>query len=244
MFFFIYWKFHHPNWLHIFQRGRYTTNQIFGTLFIFHFIYEMSSFPVTNSYFSRWLLHHQPDNHQNTGIVSALTAHFSDLFLIFIVADRQPSRSWARCLSCTRVTLRAMERCWGLVKPKCYEIQQENILLSFFFLQCGPHPQWCERWFISPSNYSYCCTINHSYWSYVHQPSYRLGASHCKWQHVFRWRMCMMIVYVHSEELGFDVTSFTSVMFSSHVGPIMGMASFGWYRDAGVATMIAIPKHG
>ena len=22
-------------------------------------------------------------------------------------------------------------------------------------------------------------TINHSYWSYVHQPSYRLGASHC-----------------------------------------------------------------
>jgi hypothetical protein len=112
--------------------------------------------------------------------------------------------------------------------------------------QCGPH-QWCERWLtkapVTSSNYSYFCTINHSYWSYVHQPSYRLGASHCKWQHVFRWRMCM-IVYVHSEELGFDVTSFTSVMFSSHVGPIVGMASFGWYRDAEVATMIAIPKHG
>ena len=28
---------------------------------IFHFIYGMSSFPLTNSYFSRWLLHHQPD---------------------------------------------------------------------------------------------------------------------------------------------------------------------------------------
>ena len=27
----------------------------------FHFIYGMSSFPLTNSYFSRWLLHHQPD---------------------------------------------------------------------------------------------------------------------------------------------------------------------------------------
>jgi hypothetical protein len=26
--------------------------------FIFHFIYGMSSFPLTNSYFSRWLLHH------------------------------------------------------------------------------------------------------------------------------------------------------------------------------------------
>ena len=29
-------------------------------VFIFHFIYGMSSFPLTNSYFSRWLLHHQP----------------------------------------------------------------------------------------------------------------------------------------------------------------------------------------
>ena len=29
-------------------------------MFIFHFIYGMSSFPLTKSYFSRWLLHHQP----------------------------------------------------------------------------------------------------------------------------------------------------------------------------------------
>ena len=28
--------------------------------FIFHFIYGMSSFPLTNSHFSRWFLHHQP----------------------------------------------------------------------------------------------------------------------------------------------------------------------------------------
>ena len=27
---------------------------------IFHFVYGMSSFPLTNSYFSRWLSHHQP----------------------------------------------------------------------------------------------------------------------------------------------------------------------------------------
>ena len=27
----------------------------FGTFFIFHFIYGLSSFPLTNSYFSRWL---------------------------------------------------------------------------------------------------------------------------------------------------------------------------------------------
>ena len=30
-------------------------------------------------------------------------------------------------------------------------------------------------WFISPSNYSYKYHFYHSYWSYVHQLSYRLG---------------------------------------------------------------------
>ena len=30
-------------------------------------------------------------------------------------------------------------------------------------------------WFISPSNYSYLCTINHSYWGYWHQLSCRTG---------------------------------------------------------------------
>ena len=29
-------------------------------VFIFHIIYGISSFPLTNSYFSKWLLHHQP----------------------------------------------------------------------------------------------------------------------------------------------------------------------------------------
>ena len=32
--------------------------------FMFHFIYGMSSFPLTNSYFSRWL-NHQPDIHKS-----------------------------------------------------------------------------------------------------------------------------------------------------------------------------------
>ena len=29
------------------------------------------------------------------------------------------------------------------------------------YIQCGA-PQWCERWFINPHNYSYLRTINHS----------------------------------------------------------------------------------
>ena len=35
-------------------------------------------------------------------------------------------------------------------------------------------------WFISPNNYSYLRTINRTYWSYVHQLSYRLGAPLCR----------------------------------------------------------------
>ena len=34
------------------------------------------------------------------------------------------------------------------------------------------------NWFINPSNYSYLRTINHSYWSYVHQLSYRKRGPH------------------------------------------------------------------
>ena len=33
-------------------------------------------------------------------------------------------------------------------------------------------------WFVSPSNYSYLCTINHCYWSYLHQLSYRGRGPH------------------------------------------------------------------
>ena len=42
--------------------GYWYAGWLFGTCFIFHFIYGMSSFPLTftPSYFSRWFLHHQP----------------------------------------------------------------------------------------------------------------------------------------------------------------------------------------
>ena len=35
------------------------------------------------------------------------------------------------------------------------------------------------RWFINPRNTIVISTINHSYWSYLHQLSYRLGAPPC-----------------------------------------------------------------
>ena len=46
--------------------------------------------------------------------------------------------------------------------------------LKSAFLQCEA-PQWCYSVNKSPSNYSYLRTINHSYWSYVHQLSYLGG---------------------------------------------------------------------
>ena len=47
----------------IFQWGNMTKHDwlvVWNMNFIFQFLYWMSSFPLTNSYFSRWLLHHQP----------------------------------------------------------------------------------------------------------------------------------------------------------------------------------------
>ena len=52
-------------------------------------------------------------------------------------------------------------------------------------LQCGA-PQWWECWFINSMNTIVISIYKlfayhkpYSYWSYVHQLSYRLGASHC-----------------------------------------------------------------
>ena len=36
-----------------------------------------------------------------------------------------------------------------------------------------------KSWFINPTNTIVISTINHSYWSYLHQLSYRTGAPHC-----------------------------------------------------------------
>ena len=37
---------------------------VVSNIWSIYFIYGMSSFPVTNSYFSRWLLHYQPDRNK------------------------------------------------------------------------------------------------------------------------------------------------------------------------------------
>jgi len=42
----VFWVEYHP---------QYVSGWWFQTCFIFHFIYGMSSFPLTHSYFSRWL---------------------------------------------------------------------------------------------------------------------------------------------------------------------------------------------
>ena len=50
-------------------------------------------------------------------------------------------------------------------------------------------------WFINPINYSYLRFINHSYWSYVHQLSYHLGAPLCRWE-VFKtlWHPVLFVL--------------------------------------------------
>jgi len=51
----------------------------FQTFFIFHFIYGMSSFPLTNSsYFSKWLLHHQPGSQHSERMKNSPLAMMHD----------------------------------------------------------------------------------------------------------------------------------------------------------------------
>ena len=47
---------------------------------IFHFVYGMSSFPLTNSYFSRWLSHHQPVPIWNILIFHGEISHSPSIF--------------------------------------------------------------------------------------------------------------------------------------------------------------------
>ena len=47
------------HWLSLVALGRFFSDQP-RLFFIFHFIYGMSSFPLTNSYFSRLFFNHQP----------------------------------------------------------------------------------------------------------------------------------------------------------------------------------------
>ena len=59
---------------------------------------------------------------------------------------------------------------------------------------CWTHPMWAPpviRWFINPMNTIVIGTLNHSYWSYVHQLSYRLGAPLCR---TFLWSLSCPIL--------------------------------------------------
>ena len=54
-----------------------------------------------------------------------------------------------------------------------FPLGTSGIMVSWH-LQCGP----VISWFINHSNYMVISTINYSYWSYVHQLSYRKRGPH------------------------------------------------------------------
>jgi hypothetical protein len=84
-----YWgtKIHSPTILG-YQRYRgfdaYPRYLVVSNIFYFHFRYGMSSFPLTNSYFSRWLLHHQPDIARYIYIYYVICT-FQDFIYIYIM---------------------------------------------------------------------------------------------------------------------------------------------------------------
>jgi hypothetical protein len=57
----------------------------------FHVIYGMSSFPLTNPYFSRWLLHHQPESiiYSNVVFVGPYWTQVASAFPFFFIAGRE-----------------------------------------------------------------------------------------------------------------------------------------------------------
>jgi hypothetical protein len=59
-------------------------------------------------------------------------------------------------------------RCSAAILPQSY--------VYIYYTMWGPP---VISWFINPMNTIVISTINHSYWSYWHQLSYRTGAPHC-----------------------------------------------------------------
>ena len=91
--------------------------------FIFHFIYGMSSFPLTNSYFSRWLLHHQPVR----------------VFFWYLVLGCQ---LWAFCWCCWWIWITS-KILTGAHPPRLIfniaVLAQSKLFLSPFFRRRNPH---------------------------------------------------------------------------------------------------------
>ena len=114
-------------------------------------------------------------------------------------------------------------------------------------------------WFINPINYSYLRIINHSYWSYVHQLSYRKRGPHIVWTrykkiskdgmiqdvHVTRrhlWNLCDDFCVTSNKELPFCVEHCATVLTQSGAIPPqvddqrISATSWLWYMYISIYT--------
>ena len=109
-------------------------------------------------------------------------------------------------------------------------------------------------WFISPSNYSYFRTINHSYWSYLHQLSYLTGASLivgiCVWE-LWTWicpslGISWWIQWIHGFRRSGSVRStHHGHQLPPNSGDHPSKSCFGWrwFFDHGVIYLISNSKN-
>ena len=72
---------------HYHPQDKYKTGWWFGTWILLSILYGMSSFPLTNSYFSRWLLHHQAEKskHPAKWCPCSTSGFVVDIFIICLL---------------------------------------------------------------------------------------------------------------------------------------------------------------
>ena len=96
--------------------------------------------------------------------------HYKPLMLIFARSLKwmiSESETWAGAE-------KQKFQCW-----QCWKARPTYRQKGKEFLQFGA-PQLCLLVYKPHEYYSYFCTINHSYWSYLHQLNAILGAPHCR----------------------------------------------------------------
>ena len=129
---------------------------------------------------------------------------------------------------------------------------------EFTFFGIAIYTMWDPpviSWFISPSNYSYFRTINHSYWSYLHQLSYLTGASLivgiCVWE-LWTWicpslGISWWIQWIHGFRRSGSVRStHHGHQLPPNSGDHPSKSCFGWrwFFDHGVIYLISNSKNG
>jgi len=132
------------------QRTHYDSGWWFGPFVIFHFIYGMSSFPLTNAYFSRWL---KPPTSYMSLYYKLFLFFFpacSPFCLIVLVIQFRDCWTPASIFATQKVTNGERMGCFSC---RAYRIQARNTsyqsaIASFISIYGFYNPIYNYKWFL------------------------------------------------------------------------------------------------